>query len=139
MLINIFHSNIENLCVFLLLGICILMLLAPLYSWKYRPSKSLTKRILVTLCLIPIFLYFLSDMFHAIDIQKNNILLLNFDKSTESVLLRDSDHIEMSNEYTFASEHINERSNNEEKIIEEEGVNANYDIIYVSESMDSSN
>lgn len=139
MLINIFHSNIKNLCVLLLLGICILMLLAPLYSWKYRPSKSLTKRLLITLCLIPIFLYFLSDMFHAIDIQKNNILLLNFDKSTESVLLSDSENIEMSNEYVFASEHINERNNNKEKIIEEEGVNATYDIISVSDSIDSSN
>lgn len=139
MLINIFHSNIKNLCVLLLLGICILMLLAPLYSWKYRPSKSLTKRLLITLCLIPIFLYFLSDMFHAIDVQKNNILLLNFDKSTENVLLSESDNIEMSNEYIFASEHINERNNNEEKIIEEEGVDATYDIIYVSESIDSSN
>lgn len=139
MLINIFHSNIKNLCVLLLLGICILMLLAPLYSWKYRPSKSLTKRLLITLCLIPIFLYFLSDMFHAIDIQKNNILLLNFDKSTESVLLSDSENIEMSNEYVFASEHINERNNNKEKIIEEEGGDATYDIISVSESIDSSN
>lgn len=139
MLINISHSNIKNLCVLLLLGICILMLLAPLYSWKYRPSKSLTKRILITLCLIPIFLYFLSDMFHAIDIQKNNILLLNFDKSTESVLLSDSDHIEISNEYTFASELINDESNNKEKIIEEEGGDATYDIISVSESIDSSN
>ncbi|MGP5548554.1 hypothetical protein [Psychrobacter alimentarius] len=78
-------------------------------------------------------------MFHAIDIQKNNILLLNFDKSTESVLLSDSENIEMSNEYVFASEHINERNNNKEKIIEEEGVNATYDIISVSDSIDSSN
>ncbi|MGP5515148.1 hypothetical protein [Psychrobacter alimentarius] len=78
-------------------------------------------------------------MFHAIDIQKNNILLLNFDKSTESVLLSDSDHIEISNEYTFASELINDESNNKEKIIEEEGGDATYDIISVSESIDSSN
>lgn len=75
MLISALDSNIKNLCVFLLLGVCILMLLAPLFSWKYQPSKSLTKRLLIALFLIPFFLYFLFDMFHTNDIQKNNILL----------------------------------------------------------------
>lgn len=136
MLMSALDSNIKNLCVFLLLGVCILMLLAPLFSWKYQPSKSLTKRLLIALFLIPFFLYFLFDMFHTNDIQKNNILLLNFDKSTESILLSDSDNTEISNEYAFASDPINDESNNERKIIEERSNGNTYNVIPVTESVD---
>lgn len=75
-------------------------------------------------------------MFHTNDIQKNNILLLNFDKSTESILLSDSDNTEISNEYAFASDLINDESNNERKIIEERSNGNTYNVIPVTESVD---
>lgn len=56
-------------------------------------------------------------MFHTNDIQKNNILLLSVDKSTESILLSNSDNTEISNEYAFASDLIHDENRPLAKVI----------------------
>ena len=83
-----------------------------------------------------VFLYFLFDMFHTNDIQKNNILLLNFDKSTESILLSDSDNTEISNEYAFASDLIHVENNDKGKTIEKRSNSSTYKVLPVIERVD---
>ena len=75
-------------------------------------------------------------MFHTNDIQKNNILLLNFDKSTESILLSDSDNTEISNEYAFASDLIHVENNDKGKTIEKRSNSSTYKVLPVIERVD---
>lgn len=79
------------------------MLLSPLYTWKSRPDKSLTKRVLIALFLIPVSLYFLIDAFNTKGMQKNNHFLLNTDKSTDSIPLYEEDLVGVSDKHAFVS------------------------------------
>lgn len=103
MINTISSSYTDYLFIILLLGLCVLMLLAPFYTWKYRPHKALTTRILVALLLIPVSLYFLIDTFNTRDKQKNYHLLSNVTQSTDGVSLRGDSHLDVSDKDTFVS------------------------------------
>ena len=141
MLIVVFHSYTNYLFTFLLLGVCVLMLLAPLYTWKYHPAKSLTKRLLIALFLIPVSLYFLIDTFSTKDVHDTSLLFLNADKPTDSIMLNDDDHIKIADKHAVVSalglRGVETKKENvlKAEIVEEEN-DATYQVVSVSELVD---
>ena len=103
MIANIFNLSTDTLFKLLVAVICVLMLLAPLYKWKYRPHKALTKRILITLFLIPVSLYLLVDTFNTKDQQKNDQLLSVAHLSERDRPLENENHISMPDKHAFAA------------------------------------
>ena|SRR5690606_5679158 len=103
MIANIFNLSTDTLFKLLVAVICVLMLLAPLYKWKYRPHKALTKRILITLFLIPVSLYLLVDTFNTKDQQKNDQLLSAAHFAENDRSLTNESHIPTPDKHAFAS------------------------------------
>lgn len=142
MINTISSSYTDYLFVILLLGVCVLMLLAPLYTWKYHPHNSLTKRIFVALLLIPVSFYFLIDTFNTRENQKNRHFLSKASQSTDSIFLRSESHLGVSDKNTFVSilgfretEAKQEGSHREELTeVEDKSDEATYRIVSVSDS-----
>ncbi|HCI76909.1 MULTISPECIES: hypothetical protein [Psychrobacter] len=103
MIANVFNSIADSFFNFLLAIICVLMLLAPLYKWKSRPNKALTKRIIIAIFLIPVSLYLLVDTFNTKDQQKNDQLLSVAHLSERDRPLENENHISMPDKHAFAA------------------------------------
>lgn len=103
MIANVFNFITDSFFNFLLAIICVLMLLAPLYKWKSRPNKALTKRILIAIFLIPVSLYLLVDTFNTKDQQKNNQLLSVARLSEKDRPLENENHISTPDKHAFAA------------------------------------